>query len=359
MNKTTDFKPNWASLPGNTIAEILHERKISLESFADDMRTSISSVNDLIHGHIQISKNIATKLETALGSTAEFWLQRESQYREALERLKVEEDAKWIKELPIKDMLNFGWINKAKDMVSECLSFFNVSDVAEWRAKYSNESANFAFRNSTAYKSESAAVAVWLRQGEISSEKINCKSWNEDLFEKALHDLRALTKKKNPQEFLPELITKCADCGVSVAIVRTPTGCRASGATRFVSDKKAMLLLSFRYLSDDQFWFTFFHEAGHLILHKNKNIILEDKENKFESEIEREANLFAKEMLIPHQYHTELSKLKGNKRAIIGFASKLGISPGIVVGQLQHAGYVDPKNMNYYKRFYNWDDILS
>jgi HTH-type transcriptional regulator / antitoxin HigA len=110
--------------------------------------------------------------------------------------------------------------------------------------------------------------------------------------------MRRLTRKKEPSIFVPELRKLCAENGVALVIARGPAGCRASGATRFLSDKKAMILLSFRYLADDQFWFTFFHEAGHLLMHSHKAVFLEDGSDVSLKE-EHEANLFAQNILIP------------------------------------------------------------
>lgn len=121
-----------------------------------------------------------------------------------------------------------------------------------------------------------------------------------------------------------------------------------------------MLLLSFRYLSDDHFWFTFFHEAGHIVLHKSNAAFIEDNSpDKNYSNEEKEANIFAGEILIPHELQGELSRLRGNKRNIISFAMKAGVSPGIVVGQMQHRGIIDHKYLNSFKRRYDWNDIAS
>ena len=94
-------------------------------------------------------------------------------------------------------------------------------------------------------------------------------------FEADLPTIRRLTREKDPGQFIPRLKEACAARGVAVAIVRGPNGWRASGAARFLSPTKALIQLSFRYLSDDQFWFTFFHEAGHLLLHGKDLLFLE------------------------------------------------------------------------------------
>jgi HTH-type transcriptional regulator/antitoxin HigA len=155
------------------------------------------------------------------------------------------------------------------------------------------------------------------------------------------------------------LIKICSDSGVAVVIVKTPSGCRASGVTKFISPDRPLLLLSFRYLTDDQFWFTFFHEAAHLILHNDRSIFIEEINNSgLVSQQEAEANDFAAEELISHELRTQLAKIPLTKRSIVGFAIQAGISPGIVIGQLQHIGRVDHKRLNTFKRRYTWDSIL-
>ena len=181
-------------------------------------------------------------------------------------------------------------------------------------------------------------------------------SWNAASFERSLIGMRRLTRKKAPSVFIPELRKLCAENGVALIIARGPAGCKASGATRFLSDKKAMILLSFRYLADDQFWFTFFHEAGHLLMHGNKAVFLEDGSDVSLKE-EHEANLFAQNILIPPEARAEFLSLKPNKDAVMKFAIKIGISRGIVVGQLQHHGRLEPSQLNFLKRRYPVEDL--
>ncbi len=168
-----------------------------------------------------------------------------------------------------------------------------------------------------------------------------------------LHAARKLTKVKDPDKFLPSLRDLCAAAGVAIVVVREPTGCRASGATQFLNDSKAMLLLSFRYRSDDHFWFSFFHEAGHLILHKTKSPVIEYGEEPDEAQ-EREANSFAESVLIPDDARDEFNRLSANTEAVLRFSIRIGIAPGIVVGQLQHKGKIRRDQLNKLKRRYAW-----
>lgn len=360
MTRTNAFIPDWASPPGDTIADILHQQNISSVEFSEKINASTTFVNDLLAGRAEITEEIARRLENTVGSTARFWLTREAKYRE--NSIRVREDERdntlndWLKEIPYRDMIKFGWIspNSKDDLATECLDFFDVSSVGTWRSAYAGTLQSAAFRTSDTFQSQPGAVAAWLRRGELESEDIKCADWDRKKFEEALNDIRALTRLKDPHTFIPILQKKCADCGVAVVIVRAPTGCRASGATRFLSEKKALLLLSFRYLSDDHFWFSFFHEAGHLILHGKKALFLEGADMIKTAE-EEEANNFAAEILIPASMKSALLQLRPRTNEVIRFAVRAGIAPGIVVGQLQHKGHFKQNQLNTLKRRYRWD----
>lgn len=112
-------------------------------------------------------------------------------------------------------------------------------------------------------------------------------------------------------------------------------------------------MLSWRYRTDDQFWFTFFHEAGHLILHGPDALFLEDGADVAGSE-EDEANAFAANVLVPPEHQAALTTASRSARAIILLSKELGVSPGIVVGQLQHSGRVRRDHLNGLKRIYDW-----
>lgn len=359
MLENNAFCPTWASPPGDTVADILEERNLSQSEFANQIGYTVSHTHDLLLGNSPITMEIAHRLERALGVSATFWMNRESQYREDISRLQIKissSDEGWLKELPVKDMTAFGWlrpVHHASEKVVECLRYFGMPNVAAWRETYHNVLETVAFRTSPSFDSQSGAVAAWLRQGEIESIRIESKTWDAERFQDTLPSIRALTRKKNPSDFIPELQKLCAECGVAVVIARAPTGCRASGATLFLSPSKALLLLSFRYLSDDHFWFSFFHEAAHLILHNKDDLFLEGMEMCSTKE-EQEANEFAANTLIPEQFKLELSNLRLDGREVIRFARKVGVSPGVVVGQLQYLGLITRKQLNNLKTRFSW-----
>lgn len=354
----SDFQPNWSSAPGETIADLLEEQKVSVSQFARAIGRTVEQAQDLLNGCLPVTSTLAKMLEAVIGGSKNFWARRESDYRVDLARLEQEAERKsaadWLDELPRNEMANFRWIDSsARNQTNELLRFFDVPDVASWREKYRKIREMAAFRTSSSFESDSAAVAVWLRRGEIEATRISCKAWDPQEFTNVLPRVRALTRQREPRIFLPDLREMCAQCGVATVILRAPKGCRASGATRFLTPNKALLLLSFRYLSDDHFWFTFFHEAGHLLLHGGDALFLEGVQPVSEQQ-EEEANQFAAEKLIPQSFIAEMERLPVNGIEIIRFARKVGIAPGIVVGQLQHRGRLTHRQLNNLKKRFSW-----
>lgn len=352
MPSPRTFHPDWVSAPGDTIVDVLRERKLSLSELANALGQSLHEVNQLVTGRSTITIAVARKLSVVLGASIEFWMSRDFEYREQVKHQRHV----WLNHLPVKDMIEFGWIKAERDpseQATACLTFFDVPSISAWHSTYANIERAFAFRTSPSFESSPGALAAWLRKGEVEAARIRCASWNPAGFRDSLKDIRALTRDKDPLSFVLKLQQLNAAHGVKVVIVRAPSGCRASGATRFLSPDEALLLLSFRYLSDDQFWFSYFHEAAHILLHGMDRVFLEgiQTDNSIE---EQQANEFAASVLIPNEFKKELLKLRPGVHDIVRFARRIGVSPGIVVGQLQHYGRIRPQHFNGLKRRYEW-----
>ncbi len=357
MASTREFRPDWASAPGDTIADILGERRLSLNDFAKRIGQSQKYAHDLLEGRATITLAVARRVGQVLGGSVEFWISRDFQYREDIARFTTA-DKEWLDGLPVGDMIKFGWLHPIphpSEELGACLRFFGVPNVSVWRQKYGELQKIVAFRTSPSVDSHPPSVVAWIREGEIEGESINCAPWDPKRFHTSLTNIRHLTREPDPTVFVPKLQELCAACGVAVVIVRAPNGCRASGATRFLSPSKALLLLSFRFLSDDQFWFSFFHEAGHLLLHGKHGFFLEGDYTLLTQQ-EREANVFAESALIPAESRNDLLRLPLNGREVIRFARRIGISPGIVAGQLQHHGKFTYRQLNNLKRRFKWGE---
>jgi plasmid maintenance system antidote protein VapI len=362
MTDDLSFNPDWISPPGETVATIMDERRLTPAELARRMKRSTSDVEDLIHGRAPITIELAQQLADTLGATKAFWMTRESQYESDLARLlktsASPENASWLSDIPVNEMAKWGWVDPSANRVATvatCLRFFGVPTVQAWRNSYSEGLLCVAFKTSPTFDSDPGAIAAWLRQGEIEASKIACDAWDPDRFRQELPAMRELTREKDPSVFIPELIRLCASCGVALVVLRAPKKCRASGVSRFLTPGQPLLMLSFRYLSDDHFWFAFFHEAGHILLHSESRIFLEG-EGRLSNVEEEEANSFAANTLIPLEYQGELLELPPKGVTVMRFAKRVGVSPGVVVGQLQHRGILRRNQLNNLKRRYAWTD---
>ncbi|WP_150001828.1 ImmA/IrrE family metallo-endopeptidase [Iodidimonas gelatinilytica] len=351
------FSPDWRSPPGDTILDILDERGMSIEAFSLLIDETPSFSQSLISGKARITARIALKLSEQLGSTKDFWLTREDQFRNERHSVRsIQSLSEWARLLPISDMKKFGWLSpgkKQKSLVEACLNFFDVPSLEAWKETYGDNSMQSAFRKSAIREADDFAVAAWLRQGEILSNRIKINKWDKRKFLSALPELKRLTWYKNPSLFLRKLKEICANCGVYLVVVRAPKGCSINGAARFNKRGSPIIQLSFRYLSDDHFWFTFFHECGHLVLHENKIPFFENDGMSLD-QAEEEANLFASNQLISLEFQPKLLNLKPSSKDIMSFAKKAGVSPGIVVGQLQHYHLIGYNQFNHLKRRFQW-----
>jgi addiction module HigA family antidote len=352
------FAPDWVSPPGDTILDLLEERGWKQTEFAERIGFTTKHVNQIINGKSAITEDAAIRLERVLGSTARFWMNRESQYREALAREAeleaLENDVEWLTEIPVTHMVKCGWMAKCKSkpaQVAEALKFFGVASVPAWRNQYAAPLA--AFRASDKFEKKPGYVAAWLRYGERCADEIRTAPFDKAKFRAALEELRALTIESDPDVFIPALVEKCAAAGVAVVFAPAPTGCPASGATKWVDSDKALLMLSLRHKTNDHLWFSFFHEAGHLLMHGKKMLFIEG--NGLDGKQEDEANQFAANLLIPKQFEERLMFVGHTATAIRAFAKEVGVAPGIIVGRMQNDGLLGwGTPLNKLKVSYQW-----
>lgn len=364
MNELTPFKPNWASPLGDTMIRLMNRVNLDSLDLAKRLRMTVNEVRSLIAGVAPISSDTAENLSSILGGSPSYWLNRDADFRRSVERIPIERryDSAWLRTFPFGELAKFGWLGGAKseqERARQLLDFFGIQLSMQWQLRYPEASIASAFRTSYAFDTKHESVASWLRQGERLASTIDCADWNRDRFKKRLNEARVLTKNRYPQRFFPKLRQLCAECGVALVAAPTPSGCPASGATQFLTRSKALLMVSFRFKTDDQFWFSFFHEASHLVLHDIDAVFIDDNLNGGDSLEEQEANAFAKNILVPAERQQEMSRLSGQTSEVIRFSVRIGIAPGIVVGQMQKAGTLDYRYLNRLKRRYGNDEIRA
>jgi HTH-type transcriptional regulator/antitoxin HigA len=355
-----DFIPRWASPPGDTIRDALDEQRLDPATLAARLELSHEKFESFLAGKVPLTIRLAERLSATIGGSVEFWMTRDSQYRADQSRVAAD---KWAQRMPLRDMKAFGWITSdATDWVEQidaCLAFFDVPTPEVWKDEHAALTARVRFRTSPTIQRDEYAVAAWLRQCEVELSQIPCRDWDATAFAALLPELLSLTRERDPRVFLKELQTRCADAGVAVGVVRAPRGCPVSGAARTLANGQPSIALSGRYLVDDHLWFTFFHEAAHLLLHGPDWFYLDEIEPNSgapQSEEEAEADNYAGELLVPRAYDGRLAQASGQPFELKAIANEIGVSLGVVVGQLQHRGILGYNTrFNKLKRRYKWD----
>lgn len=354
-----EYRPDYAVSPGEVLSDELELRGMTQQELAKRTGLTPKHIVSIVKAKASITPETAIKFERAIGMPADYWLNLESHYQEVLARLQEESqldhDIDWLSHIPVTQMAKLGWIKRLSDtkaQLVEVLRFFGIASVDQWDDMWPN--LNVAYRQHNHVEVFPEAVSAWLRQGEIEASQITCTPYDRAAFRAALDQIRKLTVEA-PEVFGPQMVELCASAGVAVVFVPALPKTGVSGATRWLNSNKAIIQLSLRYKTDDHLWFTFFHEAGHILLHGKKELFLEGT-NGLDQTKEDEANKFAQEELIPKtEFFHFAQQLQFSQVSITAFAKRIGIAPGIVVGQLQHAKFLQNFKCNDLKQKFRWD----
>ncbi|KZL19549.1 hypothetical protein PsAD2_01827 [Pseudovibrio axinellae] len=358
------LEPQWASPPGDTILRMMILADIDECELASRIGISDDKFQKLMEGQLEISASLANALSTTLGSSERFWRKRYAEYIHDNRRLELAEKktdlAEWSKQFPVSSLKKLGWLPthvNRKHIGSEILNFFGCKDLHDWNSRYSSGIGAVAFRTSFAFEANELSTLAWLRTAEKDTENINLPSYSASEFQELLPYIKQLCAYKHPSIFLSKLQKACAETGVALVTSRTLEGCRASGASWRNANGNPIILLSFRYLSEDHFWFTFFHEAAHIVLHGGDHIDVDgtDPSPFGYQNSEAEADTFSQDILIEPELRAKILRTSLNRATIRSFARKAGITPGILVGQLQKLGTLRQNQFNDLKRRYRWE----
>ncbi|MFB3887109.1 MAG: HigA family addiction module antitoxin [Thermodesulfobacteriota bacterium] len=357
--RSTACQPNYAIPPGETLRETLETIGMKQAELAERTGRPKKTINEIIAGKAAITAETALQLERVLGVPASFWNNLERNYRESLARLKEEEklqkQIEWLRKFPLTILENMDWVPREDNPIKKLkalLSFFAVAGIEEWNRVWGAPQG--VYRKSKAFQSHPEAIATWLRKGEIEAAQISTQPYHSRSFHAALRQIRSLTDKP-PEVFEPKMKEVCAQAGVAVVFVPEIHGTHVYGVTRWLKSTKALIQMSLRGKTDDHLWFTFFHEAGHILLHGKDQIFIETSENGYKElgrkEKEDDADRFSQDFLIPPQeFQSFLDNCDFSLSAIRRFAKEIGIAPGIVVGRLQHDSLISFNRGNALKK---------
>lgn len=332
--------------PGELLLAELEARGLSQAQLAARTGLSAKHINQVLHGVVPLSTGTAILLERTLGISAELLLSIEAGHRAALGRVKDRQDLaafrSWFESFPLHVLTARGIVSARaaiEDQIGQLLAFFGVANPEAFDRLYAEEA--LSFRRAQHLNVDVKATALWLRLAERAASELQAAPYSRKQFTQLLIDLPRLTLRPL-DDALPELQQSCAAVGVAVVRVPEVQGARAYAATRWLGPARPVIALTGRGGYEDGFWFTFFHEAGHVVEHPERRSLvhLEREEGDDGDGGETEANAFAKRMLLGD---VDLAVLQNARTVdqVRALARRLGVHSGIVAGQ---AAYLQGKS---------------
>jgi plasmid maintenance system antidote protein VapI len=324
---------------------------------AERMGKNLKNVNRIIKGREPITQKTAIQLERVLGIPATFWLEREREFRQELAQIEADESLAhhigWLARFPIRTMQQLGWIAKSQDkseIVKHLLTFFGIASPQQWEEIYLTNSLAVSFRMSLTHTSNPGAMSAWLRRGELETQTLRLGPYDKKRFRGVLQKALPIVRDQ-PHDFKQQLQKLCAQAGVAAVFTPCLPKAPISGASRWIANRSVPLIqLSGRYGINDAFWFTFFHEAAHILKHSKKDVFLEDvKGAKVDRKKEREADTFASEFLFPSSAFRMLLREHVDEDVIRSYADQFQTHPAIIAGRLEHKGMVHQSKFRHLK----------
>ena len=346
-----------AIAPGEYLAEVLVELGLNQAELAQRMDRPVQAISEIVSGNKSIVPETALQLERVTGVPAHIWAGLEADYRLILARQQdekqIEDQTGLVKEFPYSDLAKLGLVAATRDSVTrvrELCRFFGVVSLRQ--IAMVNDYAP-AFRAGAGAASANA-LAAWLRMATLQAVGTETASLDRKQLQEIVPLLRDLTRAE-PESFLPAVKELLAKQGIVLVVQPHLPKTFVHGATFWLSPDKAVIVMTLRGSWADVFWFSFFHELGHVLKHGKREVFLEDGKFKRErAELEAEADAFACDTLIPpSDYAGFLARTDLSGGSIRRFADEIGIAPGIVTGRLQHDKRVPP-NFHAHRVRYKW-----
>lgn len=336
--------------PGETIKEQLDDRDMTQKEFAARMGYSQKHISQLINGQVRLMDDTAQRLENVLGIPATFWLNLENNYR--LELHKVEEendfenDKMIAKKMPYAECAKLGWVKKTRKINEKVIELRKFFRVARLSSIDDIDYQNVIYRKLGATKNSVYSKIMWIQQVQNLVELQKTEAINIKCLEEHLETIRAMTKQ-SPEEYLDELDTLLKSCGIVLVLLPHLPGSFLHGAT-FLDKKRIIIGLTVRRKDADIFWFSLFHEIGHII---NGDVF----ESTPVDEVEDNADTFAADILIPKDFYQAFVENENfSKQSVISFSEEIDIHTGIVVGRLQKEGHIKYSDLNDLKEQYTF-----
>lgn len=347
MILTNQYTPDIVFHPATTLNEKLEEMGMSRKEFALRTGKPEKTIIAVLKEESSLTPEMAILFENVIQIPAKFWINKQARYNEYIARTKQEEvitDAvEWTKEFPYAEMAKHNWVpptRKIEVKTINMLNYFGVASHYAWEKLYIETELKVAAYTSLKQTHQPHAISAWLRQGELQAKQIEVSVFDVKKLKSNIPQMRQLMVEQ-PINFFVQLQALCLQAGVVLLFTPKLPKVPLSGSTRWLNNTP-LIQLTARYKKNDNFWFTFFHELGHIILHGKKYISLENVDFTDADPIkEEEAHQFAiKHTFTKEQEKEVLQNHSITEQDIIDYAEKFNTHPALIIGRLQHDGYI-------------------
>jgi HTH-type transcriptional regulator/antitoxin HigA len=326
--------------PGEFIKDELVEREWTQADLAGILGRPIQAVNEIVAGKKAITPETACGLGDAFGTGPEVWLNLENAFRLSLTPA-ADEDvgrrARLYELAPVKEMIRRRWLpdsNSVGQLEEAVLGFLEMSSTGD------TPSLTFAAKKSGSYAEESASQRAWCYRAKHLAESSIVESFTRQKLIDHLADFRELARETKGVQRVPNLL---GQLGIRFVVVEHLKSTRIDGAALWLDDVSPVVAMSLRYDRIDNFWFVLAHELAHV---RNGDRSVDSdlvgtsaQPTEEKPEVEKKADRLASSLLIRQQTmqaFIDRHRPRFSKAAIRGFADRVGVHPGIVVGQLQY-----------------------
>lgn len=354
MRARYKYQPDYAVHPGETLREKLEELAMTPKEFAIRTAKPIKTISEILNGKSSITFEMAVLFEKVLKIPANFWIKKQANFNEFVARenhkAEIAQAMDWAKMFPYPQMAKIGLVASTRiveEKAEELLHFFNISKPSAWESIYLNQQTPVFFRISLKHTKDPYALSALFRMGEIKANRVESLEFNKSVLKSILPELKKIMEDM-PNDYLQLIQKKCLLAGVKVIYTPNLPKTVIHGTVRWLNDKP-VLQMTDRLKRYDIFWFSLFHELGHIMLHGNKkNIFLEEinnSENKDQKEME--ADEFASQWLLTDiEYEKIINKINSGAdifETIQYFATVFKTHKDIIIGRILY------RNKDLYK----------
>ena len=340
----TERRPAEVFHPGEYLLDMLNERGWTQIEFSEIIGRPIQLVNEIINKKRGITPETAQEIAAALGTSAKLWMNLDSAYnlwKSEKDLTPIRQQAKMRSQYAIRDMILRGWLQATENieiLKSQVLRFYEIGSLDETPALAYGTATK---RLDSETEELNPIQLAWLYRVKHISSSMHVPEYSSSKLRKALSKLMELREVPEQIRFVPEILE---ECGVRFIIVEPFSSSKIDGVCLWLDNNSPVIGMSLRYDRIDNFWFVLRHEIEHIFNEDGKSSVIVDSDifasqNDVDlSEQEKRANTAAAEFCTPQKELIDFINRNDpffSRKSLNGFAKRLKLHPGLVVGQLQ------------------------